>query len=144
MKVYVVSPVTLGSTTFRQGVCLNIPAHVYKPEHMRRLPNCDANEAFHQLKDYLDEKGVDYVLGELVKEESQFGDTLVYATQFFWDNNQYFMVVYDVPKKMYHEVIVPGLRSFCYHYGITLKAHAYKAVEDGTRHLEVMLMRITI
>jgi len=92
--------------------------HCRQMEHMKKVGE--------QLRDYLEEKGVEcgWPIGDL--DEHVLFDYPVS------------LIMYAVPAPLYHRVVVPGFIDFCKRFGVIYRAYRYKR-EDGKCTLQVTL-----
>lgn len=143
MKIVVKQPFTLDGIRYSQGTILDLsPKALMKSDRRRRVyayilsPN--AASAWEALRAYLDEKNVDYALGERVATGDTMYDTALRLYTFSNPNKVHTLILMSVPNKFYHKVVVPGIREVCKREGIVIKARDYIS-EDGLCSLELDL-----
>ena len=123
MKVVVKKPVVVHGYRYNAGCIINVdPADLdiqtmmtqgaLQFEYGGYFPEEKAYEA---LTGYLDEKGVEYMLGE----------------DGFSPLESYMLTLLGVPPRLYHEVVVPGLIEICRSRGLGMKATRYERDEAG-------------
>ncbi len=81
-----------------------------------------------QLQGYLDEKMVDYRLIRFAPD----GSVQVYPeSNYKRYHRKCSLFLHQVPPKLYHEVVVPGIIQLCKRVGITIHVQSYARTSDG-------------
>ena len=96
-----------------------------------------AVEVLEGLQGYLCEKGVEYIIGSTVTLGTDIERTVV-REQHYDPTGAISLLLVDVPKRMYHEVVVPGLIHYCKSRGLRFQARNYKRL-GSKRSLELQL-----
>jgi hypothetical protein len=146
MKIVVKKNMTFQGKHYRAGTILDIPPSQYDMITMfyrggvelLTEPAVSSVRAYEELEAYLDEKGVEYLLGATSKTGPTISDTVVLPLSPYEIVSSCTLIVYNVYPKFFHEVVVPSIREICKRRGIIMRARNYEKLK-GMRTLELQL-----
>jgi hypothetical protein len=84
--------------------------------HSTLYPACCyySNVVYRRIEAYLEEKGVDFEIGSFPRTPKNYGGLDANKPQYASEpGDSVSLIMSEVPTKMYHHVIVPGLRQLC-------------------------------
>ena len=103
-------------------------------------PINESYKAYLEVEEYLDEKGVENYIGMPVnlEEAERIGDVRMTLGSRSNKNEHPTLILWDVPHRLFHEVVVPGLIDVCRRVGVRIQAQKYEREGDG-RSLQAVL-----